>query len=530
MSHDEPGAGRHSVPELEDLGAHPQIRLWDAIQKHQAGQLAEAEAAYEAVLAGEPGNADAWHFASVLALQMNNPSEAILRIRRAVQSNPDDAELHHTLGKVLLEQGHREQAREAFERAITLNPDHGEAHQNLGRLLRDRRELQAAEGHFRKSASINPSNAAAHSGLGATMRDQGRREEAKESFELALREDRWHRGATLGLSKLLADEGRFPEAAAVLRREFDHRRANTPPDYRLDTYRLTSKAKLRHDLEQIRYLETQGIRSDQLLRAAKDYERLLAEIEWEKESHGVAAISEAQHGRIAAAYNRAVHVADTPAVRGSPINPLLNTGAVTRDYFAAAPGMVHFDGFLTSEALTSLRRFCLRSTIWYDFSHPGGYLGAYLDDGFACPLLLQIANGLRHSFPEIIGELPLEHIWAYKYDSRLFGIGTHADFAAVNVNFWISPDEANLDANRGGLVVYRTEAPREWEFTDYNHSPERVRSYLTEQGDQRPLVVPHRQNRAVIFNSSLFHETDAIHFRPEYENKRINVTMLFGKR
>jgi hypothetical protein len=34
----------------------------------------------------------------------------------------------------------------------------------------------------------------------------------------------------------------------------------------------------------------------------------------------------------------------------------------------------------------------------------------------------------------------------------------------------------------------------------------------------------------VIFDSDLFHETDAIHFRDGYENRRINVTMLYGRR
>jgi hypothetical protein len=34
----------------------------------------------------------------------------------------------------------------------------------------------------------------------------------------------------------------------------------------------------------------------------------------------------------------------------------------------------------------------------------------------------------------------------------------------------------------------------------------------------------------VIFNSDLFHETGEINFRSGYENRRINITMLFGKR
>jgi len=34
----------------------------------------------------------------------------------------------------------------------------------------------------------------------------------------------------------------------------------------------------------------------------------------------------------------------------------------------------------------------------------------------------------------------------------------------------------------------------------------------------------------VVFNSDLFHATDEFHFRDGYENRRINITMLFGLR
>ena len=41
--------------------------------------------------------------------------------------------------------------------------------------------------------------------------------------------------------------------------------------------------------------------------------------------------------------------------------------------------------------------------------------------------------------------------------------------------------------------------------------------------------MPYRCNQAVLFNSSLFHETDSLRFKEGYENRRINVTYLFGK-
>jgi len=39
--------------------------------------------------------------------------------------------------------------------------------------------------------------------------------------------------------------------------------------------------------------------------------------------------------------------------------------------------------------------------------------------------------------------LPLQMMWGYKCESSLPGLGVHADEAAVNVNFWITEDEAN---------------------------------------------------------------------------------------
>jgi hypothetical protein len=120
-------------------------------------------------------------------------------------------------------------------------------------------------------------------------------------------------------------------------------------------------------------------------------------------------------------------------------------------------------------------------------------------------------------------------MWAYKYDQEMSGIGMHADPAVVNVNFWITPDDANLDAESGGLVVHRAEAPPEWDFREYNNNPARIARFLAEN-DAGRFVVPYRENRAVIFNSSLFHATDKFRFRPGYLNRRINITMLYGNR
>ena len=163
-------------------------------------------------------------------------------------------------------------------------------------------------------------------------------------------------------------------------------------------------------------------------------------------------------------------------------------------------------------------------------------MGAYLSEGLASPLVLQIAEDIRKKLPQIFKHHQLTHLWAYKYDSRACqknnsfrGINIHADFAAINVNFWITPNSANLDPSSGGLVVYNTEAPLEWDFNTYNHNEQKIREEIL-KSDQKKTIVSYNENRAVIFNSNLFHETDDIEFKEGYENRRINVTILFGRR
>jgi hypothetical protein len=120
-------------------------------------------------------------------------------------------------------------------------------------------------------------------------------------------------------------------------------------------------------------------------------------------------------------------------------------------------------------------------------------------------------------------------MWAYKYGQNPEGISIHADYAAINVNLWITPDEANLDSDSGGLIVWDKEAAADWDFRIRDVDQQALKRFVAETGAQAHRV-PYRQNRVVIFNSDLIHRTDDMRFRPGYENRRINVTFLYGER
>jgi hypothetical protein len=78
-------------------------------------------------------------------------------------------------------------------------------------------------------------------------------------------------------------------------------------------------------------------------------------------------------------------------------------------------------------------------------------------------------------------------------------------------------------------VVWDKAAPLDWDFERFNGDIAATRAFLAASG-AKAVTVPYRANRAVVFDSDLFHETDVIRFRDGYLDRRINVTLLYGNR
>jgi hypothetical protein len=233
---------------------------------------------------------------------------------------------------------------------------------------------------------------------------------------------------------------------------------------------------------------------------------------------------------VAASFNRLLYRAPASRLPQGALHPALDVASIESRYLAKQPEVTYIDDLLNQEALDGLRRFCWDSTIWKK-DYENGYIGAFLGDGFASPLLFQIAEELRLKFPRIFKQHRLTQAWAFKHDSTRKGLNIHADAAAVNVNFWITPDDANLNPDTGGLVVYDKEAPKEWNFREYNsdQNKPKILTWLKDVGAQA-VKIPYRANRAVLFNSDLFHETDEVSFKKDYLSRRINITLLYGYR
>jgi len=284
--------------------------------------------------------------------------------------------------------------------------------------------------------------------------------------------------------------------------------------------------RLKHDLEQCAWLMATGRRFDGIEQVHAVLQSLHARHAAAPAGNGAGdtiALAGAEEVDAVNCFRNALLIGAPSAPIEHFLNPDNDWADIERCYLAGRPEIVYIDNFLSPEALAAFREFCMVSTFWKT-EYANQYLGTFFDTGFISPLQMEIGLDLQRRMPGIFGGQTLEETWAFKYDSAMDkGIGIHADFAKVNLNFWLTPDEANLDPTCGGLVVYDVPSP-----ADYNAHAEKTYTFLKEHG-AKAVTVPYRCNRAVLFNSALFHETDTIRFKEGYENRRINVTYLFGK-
>jgi cytochrome c-type biogenesis protein CcmH/NrfG len=423
---------------------------------------------------------------AMVHFQAGRLAEAESAYRVALAIVPADPAVTHNLGVAVAAQGHHRTAIGCFEEALRADPGFVSAHYNRAVALMRLGETQEAIKAFSRAATLEPQHYEAHRALGFLWLSQGERGRALDH----------------------------------LARTYELRRGDDRTTIALTSLTTATRHKLEHDAEQFLYLSQRTRDRLRFELLARSYRAIAEQV-----SDEVTTLSDAQIDVLGDDYNTPIHLRAAPEVADRAVNERADRAALTAQF--QEQGVISVDDLLTPQALDSLRRFLLESTIWHDFSHIEGFVASYLEDGLACPLVLQIVDELRRAFPGILGEHPLSQAWAFKGLQAQAAVDVHADDAAVSVNFWVTPTEANLNPGHGGLVVCRAPPPDDWEIKGYDADRERIVTFLEQKaGDSH--VVPYRQNRAVLFRSRLFHHSDRPEFASEYENHRINLTLLYG--
>lgn len=469
-------------------------------------------------------------------------------------SDPDDFRALLSLSRMNIAVGNHHEALGNALRALKVMPG---SVQPVGLMMRCHNKLgdfYAALGVYKELPAQSPVPAEIHTELGVAYAGIGNAAKAEAAFRAALTTDDRAEGALHGLAGVLAESGNFTALnaledtyrermhgdikclsvlgkAALAQHDLVRAGALFEESRMLAIFRQNAAAilpwpvpdpRVRHDVEQLDLLQQRGVLSDsgqQALATLKRHFRPDAPPEHQYAPTGVA------EAEFRSALTTVFHCPIAP-FSGNALGEN-DYADIERRYLEGRPPVVAIDNFLSPEALKALRRYSEEATVW-KLSAGEGYLGALLPEGFAPPVLLEITEQLRRAMPQVIGDYPLLQAWGFKYDQRLQGINMHADFAKVNVNFWITPEDGCTDKNTGGMVVYDVPAPESWTFADYNVNQTKMRAFL-EANNAKSMRVPFRENRCVIFDSSLIHITDELHFKPGYTNRRVNVTLLYGR-
>ena len=491
------------------------------------GDNQKAKECYEKAIEINPDYSDAYHNLAVIFQNLKNYQKAKECYEKVIAINPNYADAHNNLGVILQDLGENQKAKECYEKAIEINPNHVDAHNNLGVILQDLGENQKAKECYEKAVEINPGYVNAHNNLGNIFKKLGENQKAKECYEKAIEIYPDFFAALSNLSDIYINQltdfeiaiSKSNEALKIYHKK--HRFVNQS----IPLFRL------KHDVQQAQYLISKNYKIEGVDKFKKIGDEILRreENKEDKNNSNKKILLNNDEINSLLPYSKENHIYQTKTISGSCINPNKNWLDVEDEYLNSSNQIMYIDDFLSDEALIELREFCLVSKVW-NKQYNNKYLGAFSNSGFISPIHLQIAVDLQQKLPKLFGPHKLGRFWGFKYDSSLGeGINIHADFAIHNLNFWITPDEYNNNKNSGGLKVYDAAAPDHWTFKDYNKHSDKIHKFLKEN-NANCTNVPYKFNRAVLFNSAYFHETDEIDFKDEYEGRRINNTYLFGSR
>jgi Flp pilus assembly protein TadD len=110
----------------------PQVQHMLALCRKSVGDIGGAIAAFDAALAGAPGDVSVLGNYANFRLQQGQLAQAAALLRRALQITPADARAWHALGSACRALGDLAEAEQAFRQALKLEPQAGAVWVNLG--------------------------------------------------------------------------------------------------------------------------------------------------------------------------------------------------------------------------------------------------------------------------------------------------------------------------------------------------------------------------------------------------------------
>jgi len=150
------------------------------------GDLAGAQAEYEAAIAAKPDHARALNNLGILLVQRGRAAEGEALVRRAIEADARYARPHMNLAAILGNQGRLAEAEASARRAVELAPEDPTMLATLGNVHLRQGRAQEARAEFEAARAIRPRDVEAWLGLGLSQEALGDLGAARASLETAL--------------------------------------------------------------------------------------------------------------------------------------------------------------------------------------------------------------------------------------------------------------------------------------------------------------------------------------------------------
>jgi tetratricopeptide (TPR) repeat protein len=168
------GYAAEAIPHLERVGAQDAL----GIAQIETGQLTEAVANFNAVLAKRPDDPDLLYYLGHASGFLSKSA-----IDTLLAAHPDSARAHQALAENYFVLRQMPQAEREYREALRLRPELPGVHLELGQVYANSAQWPKAEAEFRAETKLRPGNAEGAYRLGAALLQQGKAAEALEELK-----------------------------------------------------------------------------------------------------------------------------------------------------------------------------------------------------------------------------------------------------------------------------------------------------------------------------------------------------------
>jgi choline-sulfatase len=162
------------------------VRLSLGLDEQKLGRHEEAVQAFQQALRQDPLNALAHFNLAVSEFALNRPDEAAKELQAVIAIAPYYTRAEELLGTIWLQKHDYEHARAEFNHVLTIDPDDYAAHYNLGVLATIEKQWTEGEQQLQAAIKTEPTSAEAHNTLGSLYLQLAVLDKAQQEFERAV--------------------------------------------------------------------------------------------------------------------------------------------------------------------------------------------------------------------------------------------------------------------------------------------------------------------------------------------------------